>query len=125
VPSLIHTIPNAALGAMLVYTGFRLASPREFWKTYKIGIPQFSVFVGTILVTLMTDLLIGIAAGVAIKLIFHVCQGVPVKRLFRANIETPAPQNDVAVVLVREAAVFSTWLSVQGTVRKLAATNKR
>jgi MFS superfamily sulfate permease-like transporter len=124
-PKVIHHIPLASLGAMLVYTGFRLASPREFWKTYKIGVPQFSVFVGTILVTLMTDLLIGIAAGVVIKLVFHVCQGVPVWRLFRARIETPPAQNDVAVVLVREAAVFSTWLSVQSAVRKVAATNSR
>jgi MFS superfamily sulfate permease-like transporter len=73
----------------------------------------------------VTDLLIGIAAGVLIKLIFHVCQGVPVWRLFRARIETQKPQNDVAVVLVREAAVFSTWLTVQSAVRKVAETNDR
>src|SRR5262249_50756137 len=43
-PKLIHQIPLAALGAMLVYTGYRLASPREFFKTYQIGVPQFTVF---------------------------------------------------------------------------------
>ena len=30
---------------MLVYTGFRLASPREFANVYKIGREQFVIFV--------------------------------------------------------------------------------
>jgi len=34
---------------MLVYTGFRLAHPREFLHVYKIGREQLVVFVGTIL----------------------------------------------------------------------------
>src|SRR3954454_13294762 len=35
-PSVIRLIPLAALGAMLVYAGFRLAHPREFVNTWKI-----------------------------------------------------------------------------------------
>jgi MFS superfamily sulfate permease-like transporter len=124
-PKLIHQIPLASLGAMLVYTGFRLASPRTFWETYKIGVPQFITFVGTIVVTLATDLLVGIAAGILIKLVCHVIQGAPVWRLFRARIETPPALNGVAVVQVKEAAVFSTWLSVASAVRKAAKTSDR
>src|SRR5262249_50059592 len=52
---LIHRIPQAALAAMLVYTGFRLASPWEFVKAYKIGIEQLIVFLATIVATLATD----------------------------------------------------------------------
>jgi len=48
VPWLIHRIPMAALGAMLVYTGFRLASPREFIGVYRKGRGQFVVFVVTL-----------------------------------------------------------------------------
>jgi MFS superfamily sulfate permease-like transporter len=36
VPGLIHKIALAALGAMLVYTGYRLASPKEFINTYNM-----------------------------------------------------------------------------------------
>jgi MFS superfamily sulfate permease-like transporter len=34
---IIELIPNAALAAMLIAVGYRLASPNEFIKTYKIG----------------------------------------------------------------------------------------
>src|SRR5262249_11372229 len=67
VPMLIHRIPLAALAAMLVYTGFRLASPREFAKVYQIGREQLLVFVTTIVAVLATDLLIGIAVGIAVE----------------------------------------------------------
>lgn len=52
-PMLIHQIPLAALAAMLVFTGFRLASPREFSKTYKIGAEQLAIFMVTIFLPCM------------------------------------------------------------------------
>src|SRR3954454_23357767 len=57
-PMVINIIPMAALGAMLVFVGFRLASPNEFIHAYKVGPEQLVVFVTTIVVTLSTDLLI-------------------------------------------------------------------
>src|SRR5262249_16833670 len=69
VPWLIHRIPLAALGAMLVYTGFRLASPREFVNVYKIGRDQLIIFVTTIVAVLATDLLVGIGVGIGVKLL--------------------------------------------------------
>src|SRR5262249_54099826 len=90
-----------------------------------IGVPQFCVFVGTVLTTLATDLLVGIAAGIAIKLVFHLLQGVPLTRLFRARVESkpadPATPDPPAVLGVRHAAGFSTWMSVRSAARRLAA----
>ncbi|MDX1944694.1 MAG: SulP family inorganic anion transporter, partial [Pirellulaceae bacterium] len=43
----IRLIPMSALAAMLVYTGFRLAHPREFLLVYRIGREQLVVYVGT------------------------------------------------------------------------------
>lgn len=119
-PQVIHSIPNAALAAMLIFTGFRLASPKEFLRTYKLGSEQFIVFVGTILVTLATDLLIGIAAGVALEVIFHLWHGAPITGMWKSDVE-PVPEGDNLVILVvRRAAVFSNWLGIRGVILKQA-----
>lgn len=121
-PNLIHQIPLAALGAMLVYTGFRLASPKEFVRTYRVGSEQFVVFVGTILATLATDLLIGIGVGIALKVAFHLWHGAPVSGLLIPDV-TAVPEGDTRVVLVvRRAAVFSNWLGLRKAIVAQAAT---
>ena len=83
---LIHRIPQASLAAILVFTGFRLASPREFRKTWSIGSDQMLIFVTTICVTLGTDLLIGILSGVLVKLVLHLLRGNSLSQLLRCNM---------------------------------------
>ncbi|MEI6790475.1 MAG: SulP family inorganic anion transporter, partial [Myxococcaceae bacterium] len=67
--ALIHEIPLSALAALLIITGFRLASPKEFYKIYKLGAGPFAVFLMTLVVTLKVDLLMGVLSGVLLKLI--------------------------------------------------------
>jgi len=116
-PGLIHRIPLAALGAMLVYTGFRLASPREFIHTFRIGTEQLVVFLGTIIATLATDLLIGIGVGIALEVMFHLWHGTPLTAMFRPDVEVVGDGTSQAVVLVvKRACVFSNWLSVRSRI---------
>lgn len=112
----IHQIPLAALGAMLVYTGFRLASPSEFVRTYKIGTEQFMVFVGTILATLATDLLVGIAAGIGLKIAFHLWNGVRVRMFFKSDIEVRHEDENTITLAVKKAAVFSNWMGLRKAI---------
>jgi MFS superfamily sulfate permease-like transporter len=106
----IEMIPNAALAAMLIYTGFRLASPKEFKKTWQIGWDQLIIFVVTILVTLATDLLVGIFAGVFTQFLLHFISGMKIKSLFKSNFEIIESDGGY-MVKVRDAAVFSNYLS--------------
>jgi len=115
-PNLIHRIPLAALGAMLVYTGFRLASPKEFVRTYKVGSEQFIVFVGTILATLATDLLIGIGVGIALEVMFHLWHGAPVTGLLKTDVEVVPEGDRLVVLVVKRAAVFSNWLGLRKAI---------
>jgi MFS superfamily sulfate permease-like transporter len=109
-PGLIHRMPLAALAAMLIYTGFRLASPKEFLLVYRVGKEQFAIFLTTLIAVLATDLLIGIAIGIGLKFAIHLVNGVPVRSLFRPNLEIDARDDTSYVVVVHDAAVFSNWI---------------
>lgn len=120
-PTVIRLIPLTALAAMLVFTGFRLASPKEFVHTYKIGVEQLVVFVTTIAVTLCTDLLIGVGSGVLLKLVLHVLNGAPLSSFFRAAVVAAETDDGVTVLKVRKAAVFSNWLGLKNAITKAVA----
>lgn len=70
IPMLLNQIPLAALAAVLIFTGYKLAKPSLFKMFYKKGMDQFLPFVITIFAILMTDLLKGVAIGIVIGLIF-------------------------------------------------------
>jgi MFS superfamily sulfate permease-like transporter len=70
VPALLNTIPLAALAAVLIYTGFKLANPVQLVQAWKRG-PKYAIpFVATVAAILATDLLIGIAVGLAVGVFF-------------------------------------------------------
>jgi MFS superfamily sulfate permease-like transporter len=116
VPWLIHRIPLAALGAMLVYTGFRLASPREFAAVWRVGPEQLLVFTATIVAVLATDLLIGIGVGIAVEFLTHLLRYAPFRSLFRTDLTVEERDPQTYLVRVRHAAVFSNWLSMRRRV---------
>ena len=103
---IIEMIPNAALAALLIAVGYRLASPNEFFKTYKIGAEQLTVFVITIIATLATDLLIGVGVGILVKFFFHILNGASIKSLFKPHYEV-SETDSVYSVAITEAAIFS------------------
>ena len=110
--SMIHQIPLSALAAMLIVTGYRLASPKEFRKTYHAGKEQLLIFVATIIATLATDLLVGIAVGILVKLIIHMVNGVPFKSLFKPFL-TINETGDNYVIDVEHSAIFSNYIGLK------------
>lgn len=113
-PSLLNHIPLAALAGMLVFTGYNLAAPKEFFHMWHVGKGQFLVFVVTMVATLATDLLVGIAAGIVMKLVLHVAAGVSPGALFVPSVHpTVCETTGDPVLRVRKAAVFSNWLPIR------------
>jgi len=122
VPWLIHRIPLAALGAMLVYTGFRLASPREFLHVYQIGKGELIVFLTTIVAVLATDLLIGIGIGIAVNFLIHLFAALPpLASLFKPYVTITIGDDRVCTITVRHFAVFSNWIFLKKLVRSVEA----
>ncbi|WP_298901175.1 SulP family inorganic anion transporter [uncultured Psychroserpens sp.] len=64
-------IPLPALMAILVYTGYKLASPDLIKKIFSVGKEQLIIFFVTLLITLKLGLIIGISAGVLVTVIIH------------------------------------------------------
>lgn len=65
---LISRVPLAAIGAILIYVGWRLCEYRVFQKTYAIGRDQIVIFLITIAAILATDLLYGIIVGITAEI---------------------------------------------------------
>jgi MFS superfamily sulfate permease-like transporter len=67
---MLNLIPLASLAAILLVTGFKLASPELFKNMWREGKFQFLPFLCTILAIVLTDLLIGILVGLIVSVIF-------------------------------------------------------
>jgi MFS superfamily sulfate permease-like transporter len=105
----IELIPNAALAAMLIYAGYRLASQKSFTNTYKTGLEQLVIFLVTIIVTIAEDLMVGILAGIVVNLILHLFNGARFRNLFKADFGMIGNDDEYTMV-VCGAAIFSNYL---------------
>lgn len=83
-------IPKPALAALLIFVAYRLAHPSQFVQMWKLGKDQFFVFIATIVITLSTDLLIGVSSGMVLKMIWYLFSKVSVKELFGVKFRTTA-----------------------------------
>lgn len=111
----ITEIPLAALAAMLMVTGFRLASPMQFIHTRKIGLDQLVIFCSTLFMTLATDLLMGVLMGVVVKLVIHLSRGVKLTQFFRATIHLEE-NVDKTRLIVSGPAVFTNLRDLQKNI---------
>ena len=123
-PSTLHLIPKAALAAMLIYTGYRLAHPSEFMHAYHVGREQFIIFVTTLLVTLWTDLLFGVAAGIGMKFFIHILNGVPMKSFFKAYLDIEPVSEDTVKIRASESAVFSNWIPFKRQIEHIGLVQR-
>ena len=68
---IMRKVPLSAFAILLVYTGFKLASPAVFKKAYNQGTEQLIFFIGTMILTIYTNLLIGLLGGLLLALVTH------------------------------------------------------
>lgn len=125
IPTVLHRIPLAALAAMLVYTGFRLAHPTEFLNVWRIGKEQLAIFVTTLVMVLATDLLIGVAAGIILKMAIHVANGVPLKSLFKPYLDVEVVDETTTKIIAHQSAVFSNWIPFKRQIEEIGLVQRR
>ncbi|WP_298550438.1 SulP family inorganic anion transporter [uncultured Algibacter sp.] len=93
-------IPLPALMSILVYTGYKLASPKVITKIFSIGKEQLIIFFVTLIVTLKIGLITGILMGVLTTFIIHVIinrsfgYGLFIRNLLKPNVLMYKEQGD-------------------------------
>lgn len=110
-PGVLTKIPLAALAALLVYTGARLAHPTELIHTLERGRDQLLLFVTTLVVTLLTDLLVGVAVGILLKIVLHLIRGVKPADFFKLDYDKEVT-NGSLVIKLKGSLVFSNFLKL-------------
>lgn len=79
IPALLNRIPLAALAAVLLHIGYKLAPVSLFKAMWARGRGEFMPFIITVSAILLTDLLKGVVIGLAAGVFY----------ILRANLQTP------------------------------------
>ena len=70
IPHALNQIPLSSLATVLIYTGYKLTSPKIYKKIYQQGLDRFMPFIATIIGIVAIDLLAGILMGLLVSLFF-------------------------------------------------------
>jgi len=101
VPFILNKIPLAALAAILIFTGYKLAKVSLFREFYMKGWDQFVPFVVTVLAILTTDLLMGIIIGIVVGLFFMV------RSNFRSSVLVVNDNNNYLIRLRKDVSFLN------------------
>ncbi len=122
-PSVMNFIPLAALAALLIAVGIKLASPKEFIHAYKVGKDQFSIFLLTCFITLTVDLLAGVLVGIGLQFLMHVIREKHIKGLFSPIITTEMLPNGLQI-RVEGSLTFISYLKLKKKVSQAVNQSK-
>ena len=68
-PHTLQLIPKCCLGAILVYTGYKLANPRSGLSLLRYGKSEFFIYMATLVMIVATDLLTGVLVGIGLSVV--------------------------------------------------------
>ncbi|MFT7035417.1 MAG: carbonic anhydrase [Cyclobacteriaceae bacterium] len=127
-PFVINEIPQACLAAILVHTGYKLASPSVFKSALFKGWEQLFILVTTLIASLAIDLLWGIMIGIGATLFIHwVRSGLHyttfTRHLFHAKIDVVEESNKVIHVEIKGIANFAIMLKLINSLKNLGSEN--
>jgi MFS superfamily sulfate permease-like transporter len=67
IPFVLNYIPRSALGALLVYTGFKLVNFQDIKSLWKMSRGEVAIYFATVITIVCTDLLIGVLVGIGLS----------------------------------------------------------
>ncbi|WP_405566367.1 SulP family inorganic anion transporter [Polaribacter sp. Asnod6-C07] len=123
----LRKIPLPALAAILVFTGYKLASPDNIVKVFKVGKEQLIIFLITLLTTISTSLITGILVGIFATLIMHIIINKNAKLFFK-NIIKPNvlmfKEDDIYYVSVKNFSSFLNYTKLKTKLNQIPETEE-
>lgn len=121
IPTILNMIPLATLAGVLLVVGYKLANPvklKHFWEKGKY---QFIPFIATLLAVVFTDLLKGVALGMAISVIF-ILRG-NLKRAYNFSKEEYEEGDVIHIDLAQEVS-FLNKAAIKSTLSEIPENSK-
>lgn len=115
--SQLEHIPLAVLAAILVHTGYKLTSPSQFSAMFGLGRDEFLLFLFTYLVTLSSNLIIGILSGMLLTLAYEVFSSgnysAFLRSIYRPNVLLFEEQKDKFHLSVKRSSNFLNFIRLK------------
>lgn len=117
IPGILNMIPLASLAAILIMTGYKLCKPAVFKHMWKEGgLTQFIPFIVTVLAVVFTDLLKGVALGMAVSIFFILKENMKVSYFYQRS----SYQNgDIIKLNLAQEVSFLNKASIKNTLDNL------
>lgn len=123
IAELLNRIPLASLAAILIMVGYKLAKPALFKQMYQLGGEQFVPFAATIAGILATDLLKGIAIGMAFG-IFYTLRHSYRNAYYMEDVMTTEEGHEVHHLVLAEEVSFFNKASIIQALEAIPANSK-
>jgi MFS superfamily sulfate permease-like transporter len=121
IPFILNKIPLAALAAVLLMVGYKLAKPSVFIHLWKSGYSQFIPFVITVIAVVGIDLLKGVAIGLGVSILFILYQNLKIAYSFKKE---SFHDGDVITIKLAQEVSFLNKASIKSTLGNIPKGSK-
>lgn len=120
-PFLLNRIPLAALAAVLLMVGYKLAKPSVFVHLYNNGLARFVPFIVTVLAVVFIDLLKGVAIGLVVSILFLLYENLKVAYSFNKE---KYKDGDVIEIHLAQEVSFLNKAAIKKTLSQIPENSK-
>jgi carbonic anhydrase len=117
----LNQIPVASLAAILLFTGYKLASIRLFKENYARGWNYFLPFIVSVIAILLTNLLAGVLIGLGVSFFFILKQNSQVRLL---TVNELHPSGEVLRIVLPQQLTFLSKATIVENLDKLGKNLK-
>ena len=121
IPFVLNKIPLAALAAVLLMVGYKLARPSVFVHLWKNGYSQFIPFVITVIAVVLIDLLKGVAIGLGVSIVFILYQNLKIAYSFKKE---SSHDGDVITIKLAQEVSFLNKAAIKSTLGSIPEGSK-